>query len=271
MRRVSLLLVIVGCVALAALLTWIAVSSAHFGGRTPKAAPGASAHGETVDRALPGFTRLDISGSVDVTLAQGTTESIALPANLPRKARITADVRDGTLYVQAADSLRWWDLLLGAGGRPAPVVIHFRDLDAIATAGSVRLTAAVIKVPALKIAGAGGTQITIDDLAADQLRVAGAGAIKAEIAGKVERQNVSISGAGDYKGARLVSQDATVNVAGAGKVLVNAQKTLKATISGAGSVEYVGDPEVTRSVSGVGSVHRRESTRAGIAAVAAVQ
>ena len=67
---------------------------------------------------------------------------------------------------------------------------------------------------------------------------------------------MAISGAGDYKGARLVSQDATVNVAGAGKVLVNAQKTLKATISGAGSVEYLGDPEVTRSVSGVGSVHR---------------
>lgn len=271
MRRISLLWVIAGCVALAGLLTWIAVSSAPFGGRNPKPAPGAAARGDLAVRTLPAFTRLDISGNVEVTLVQGSAESIAYPASLPRKARITADVRDGTLYIEAVDSLRWWDVLLGAGGRPAPVVVDFRTLDAIATAGSVRVTAAVIKVPTLRITGAGGTQITIEDLAAEQLRVAGAGALKAEIAGKVDRQNVSISGAGDYKGARLVSQDATVNVAGAGKVLVNAQKTLKATISGAGSVEYVGDPEITRSVSGVGSVHRRESTRAGIAAVAAVQ
>ncbi len=101
--------------------------------------------------------------------------------------------------------------------------------------------------------------------------MAGAGALKAEIAGKVERQAVTISGAGEYRSPRLVSQDATVNVAGAGKVLINAQKTLKATISGAGSVEYLGDPEVTRSVSGAGTVRRRESSRAGIAAVAAAQ
>lgn len=270
MRRFSLLFVIVGCVALAALLTWIAVSSAHFGNRGAKPVPGAVG-GDSVVREMPGFTRVDVTGNAEVTLVQGPAESVTLPANLPRKSRVEAAVRDGTLYVIADDGARWWDLLLGGGGRATPVVVAFRSLDAITTAGSVRLSAAAIKVPALKISGAGGTQITIDELAADQLRIAGAGALKAEIAGRVERQNVAISGAGEYRSPRLVSQDATVNVAGAGKVLVNAQKTLKATISGAGSVEYVGDPEVTRSVSGAGSVRRRESSRAGIAAVAAIQ
>lgn len=271
MRRFSLLFVIVGCVALAGLLTWIAVSSSHFGGRTAKPAPGAAVSGDSVVRPMPAFTRVDITGSAEVTLVQGAGESVTLPVNLPRKSHVDASVRNGTLYIEASDGSRWWDLLLGGGGRPLPVIVTFRDLDAITTAGSVRLAAAEIKVPALKISGAGGTQITIDDLAADQLRIAGAGALKAEIAGKVDRLTVAISGAGEYRSPRLVSQDATVNVAGAGKVLLNAQKTLKATISGAGSVEYLGDPEVTRSVSGAGSVRRRESNRAGIAAVAAVQ
>ncbi|MFO1396433.1 MAG: head GIN domain-containing protein [Burkholderiales bacterium] len=271
MHRFSLLFVIVGCVALAALLTWIALSSAQFGGRPSKAVRGAPIGGESVVREVPPFTRIDVTGSAEVTLVQGAGESITLPATLPRKSHVDATVRDGTLYIDANDGLRWWDLLLGSGGRAAPVVVAFRNLDSITTAGGVRLSAGTIKVPALRISGAGGTQVNIDDLAADQLRVAGAGALKAEIAGKADRLHVSISGAGEYHSAHLVAQDATVTVAGAGKVLVNAQKTLKVTISGAGSVEYVGDPEVTRSVSGAGSVRRREGPRAGIAAVAAVQ
>ncbi|MFO1415539.1 MAG: head GIN domain-containing protein [Burkholderiales bacterium] len=262
MRRYSLLVVILGCVLVAALLTWLAVSSSHFRwGDKPTAA--SAPRGDTVVQKLPDFRRLDVAGNAEITLVQGSEQSVVLPTNLPRKATVTAEVREGTLRIEAADGLRWWDLLIGSGGRPAQVVVNFRDLDAIATAGSVRVAATAIRVPALKIAGAGGTQITIDELAAEQLRLSGAGALKAEIAGKVDRQNVSISGAGEYRSGKLVSQDATVSVAGAGKVVVNAQKTLKATISGAGTVEYLGDPEVTRSVSGAGSVRRRESATGG--------
>jgi hypothetical protein len=50
-----------------------------------------------------------------------------------------------------------------------------------------------------------------------------------------------------------------VTVAGAGKVTVNAEKTLKATISGAGSVDYLGNPRVTESISGAGKVRRRDA------------
>ena len=46
-------------------------------------------------------------------------------------------------------------------------------------------------------------------------------------------------------------------MAGAGQVVVRAEKTLKASISGAGSVEYIGDPQVTERISGAGRVRRR--------------
>ena len=70
---------------------------------------------------------------------------------------------------------------------------------------------------------------------------------------------MTISGAGEYRGARLVSQNATVTVAGAGQVVIHAVKTLNATISGAGSVDYIGDPKVTERVSGAGRVRRRDA------------
>jgi hypothetical protein len=269
MRRFTLLFIILGSVALAALLTYLAVSSARFGGRSQRAET-AAASGERVTRPLPPFTRIDVTGTAEVTLVQGSAESVTLPANPPRKSRVDAEVRNGTLYVESTDDTRWWDMIVGGGGRSIPVTVTFRDIDAIAAAGTVRLNAGAIKVAALKISGAGGTQVSIEDLTTGQFRLSGAGALKAEIAGKADTQSVAISGAGDYRGGKLVSQDATVTVAGAGKVVVNAQKTLKATISGAGSVDYIGDPEVTKSVSGAGSVKRREVRGSGIAGVATV-
>lgn len=257
MRRFTLPLVIAGCVALAALLTWLAVSHANFGRRAPP--PSAAAREAPVVQALPPFHRLDVSGTAEVELVQGDTESVALPAGASRSGYLSAEVRDGTLYLEGADASHWWDMVIGDGGHTQKVVVNVKNLDAISAAGTMRLSAASLKADSLRVSGAGGTMIRIDDLAARELRLTGAGALRADLAGRVAEQNVTITGAGDFRGAKLVSQDATVTVAGAGKVVVNAEKTLKATISGAGSVEYLGDPKVTERISGAGRVRRRDA------------
>ncbi len=64
----------------------------------------------------------------------------------------------------------------------------------------------------------------------------------------------------EYQAAKLQSDNATVDVSGAGNIVVNARKKLKASISGAGVVEYLGDPVVKESISGVGT---REAARIG--------
>ncbi len=256
MRRASLPLVILAAVALAALLTWIALSTASFGNRPPRAEPGAT-RAETVTRSLPPFSRIDVSGTTEMALVQGAAEGIAIAAGR-RQGRVEAEVRGDTLYVRSDDGGRWWDVLFGGAQAPPQVVVTFRELSAIDAAGTVRLSATAIKVPELKIAGAGGTAIRIDDLQAGKLRLSGAGALKADVAGRVTEQVVTISGAGEYRGGRLASDDATVTVAGAAQVVVNAAKTLSANISGAGSVDYVGDPKVTERVSGAGRVRRRD-------------
>ena len=272
MRRFTLPLVILGSIAIAALLTWVALSSTTFGNRASRPETASGRNEPTVTRALPPFTRLDVSGAADLILVQGPAESVTLPAQLRKREHLTAAVRGDTLYIESGDRSRWWDWMVGLdGGRTSQVTVTFRDLQAIAAAGTVKLTATAIKVADLKIAAAGGTQVKIDDLQAGQLRLSGAGALKAELAGRVADQTVSISGAGDYRGARLVSQNATVTVAGAAKVVVNAEKTLHATISGAGMVEYLGDPEVTERVSGAGRVRRRDASGTGVARIVIAQ
>ncbi|MFO1317760.1 MAG: head GIN domain-containing protein [Burkholderiales bacterium] len=258
MRRYSLPLVVVASIVLAALLTWLVVSSANFGGRGPRPEAG-PARSEAAVRALPPFTRLDVSGTADVVLVQGAAESVAVAAGGRRAGQVDAQVRNGTLYIEAVDRTRWWDRLFGGGGRPTHVVVTFRELSQIDAAGTVKLSAASLRAPSLRVTGAGGTEIRIDDLQAGKLELAGAGALKAELAGSVAEQTIAISGAGEYRGARLASDIASVTVAGAGKVVVHARKSLDAAISGAGSVEYLGDPTVTEHISGIGRVRRRDA------------
>ena len=220
---------------------------------------------------LEPFKRIDVSGSAGLQLVQGTQESVSIAAAARNPSFVEVSVGDDTLFIQASDQVRWWNLLFAKRARPAQIVVTFRNLESIAAAGSVRLSAGEVRVPALRIESAGGTWLKIDNLQAHELKVAGAGAIRAEIAGKVDEQTLSISGAGEYRGADLRSEHASVAVTGAGRVVVNAERTLRATISGAGSVEYLGDPEVTQRVSGAGRVRKREASGFASAPVAVVR
>lgn len=257
MRRFSLFLVILACAVVAATLAWWVLSRADFGHRDD--APAVTV---VPPQAVDPFRHIDVSGSAVIQLVQGPRETVAITAAARQPASIEARVRGDTLYVEAADPSRWWNNLFGGRRSPPQIVVTFRELESIASAGTVRLTAGDVRVPALRIASAGGATLRFDNLQARELKLSGAGAIQAEMAGQVENQILSISGAGEYRGARLRTMSTTVNVAGAGRVVVNVERTLDATISGAGSVEYLGDPEVTERVSGVGRVRKRDAAGA---------
>ena len=140
------------------------------------------------------------------------------------------------------------------------IVVTFKDLHYIESSGAAQIRAAAVKVSDLRISSSGATSLKIDDLQAQRLRVSGSGAMEAELSGSVADQQVSISGAADYRAENLVSDSATVRVSGAGEVVVHARQKLKASISGAASIEYLGDPEVEQRVSGAGRVKKRKAS-----------
>ena len=82
--------------------------------------------------------------------------------------------------------------------------------------------------------------------------VSGAGDI--ELIGKVEVQNVLLSGFGRYQAFDLESQEADVTISGAGGADVWVTEKLAVTISGAGDVNYYGSPTVTPDISGLGRI-----------------
>ena len=259
MRRFSLPLVILLSVVIAACLTGLALAEG----------PERRDEAQSETTPLAPFKRIDISGAAVIVLVQDTNGPLI--ASVPQNAstKISIRVQKETLVIKASDGGHWWSNLFGRGPTATPqLIIHFKDLEGIDVSGVVKISAREVHVPALSVDGSGGTTLRIEDLRATTLSVDGSGALKAELSGQVTDQNVSISGAADYQAAKLVSDNATVEVSGAGKIVVNARKKLTASISGAGVVEYLGDPVVRESVSGVGRVKRRESAEAHLPPIA---
>jgi hypothetical protein len=263
MFRSPLPWLILGAVLVAALLSWLTLTRG--GGRLGGAAPASEHH------PLAPFHEIEIGGTAEIIIVQGPVEAIDIDA-APRTV-VNAEVANGRLLIHARDRKRWWNRLLGhRSGQGASIIVHVKTLDKLALTGNVQVSLPKLSTSALRIGASGGATLVIVDLQASTLRVDGSGALKADIAGHVDDEQVFISGAGTYRAERLRATNATVNVSGVGNVVVNVERKLRANISGAGLIEYVGDPEVIENVNGIGRVRRREtSTSPGMRVAETIQ
>ena len=215
----------------------------------------------TETRALSGFHRIEMSGEFDVTLVQGTTESVSLEAPAAVLSRVVTEVHNGTLEISVRSDRGLWNWLHGRGlAKPVHVTINLRELDRIEGAGAFSLEADTLKVNELRLDVAGACKLRIRDLQAKRIVLDGSGTIKAQIGGAVARQDVDLSGAAAYDAGQLISDEVAVEVSGAGKAVVHAKNTLSVDISGAGVVEYIGEPKLRQTISGIGKVRRREGS-----------
>jgi len=223
----------------------------------------AASQGEltTETRAVSGFHRIDVAGEFDVTLVQGSTESVSIEAPASVVSRVVTEVHNGTLEISVRSDRGLWNWLSGRGlSKPVRVTINLRELDRIEGAGAFTLDADTLKVNELRLDVAGACKLRIRDLQAKRIVLDGSGTIKAQIGGAVARQDVDISGAAAYDAAQLVSDEAAVEVSGAGKAVVHAKNSLSVDISGAGVVEYIGEPKLRQTISGIGKVRRKEGS-----------
>lgn len=222
---------------------------------------GSNAFSQTV--AVTGFHKLRVDGEAMITLVKGNTETLTVevPQRQRKDIRIEID-EDGLLRIRTRVAHDWWGHMFGSPRKTPRLTLVYRDLDSIELNGTVKLESEALRSPHLDIAVSGTASLDMRGVDTDTLRLDGSGAMKARLAGRATSQHIVISGAGKYDCPSLMSDDAQVQVAGAGKVIVRAAKTLDVNISGAGKVDYIGDPRVTQHISGVGRVQRQGATPA---------
>lgn len=207
----------------------------------------------TESRPVSDFTAVNFSGFGKLTIVQGETEALTIETDDNLLPYIKTAVRGGTLTIGFDDGI-WLPLL-----RPT-ASIHYqltvKTLAALDLSGAGTIEAAQLAADKLTLSESGAGQITVAQLNATEVTVEMSGAGAMNLTGQVVRQNVDLSGLGDYQASDLASANATVTLSGAGEATVWVTERLDAEISGAGTIRYYGSPQTTADSSGIGKVER---------------
>jgi len=203
----------------------------------------------TEERDVSGFDSVDMSGFGEVIITQGDTESLTIETDDNLMQYIESVVRSNTLYLEFEDNT-----IPDPSGK-----ITFRlnviDLEALDLSGAGSFIIESLGTPSLEITFSGAGDIDLDSLMADRVstRVSDAGDIS--LAGEVDAQDIHIEGVGKYSAPDLKSNQATVQIEGAGSVVIWVIDELDLTIKGAGNVDYYGNPTVTQNIEGGGKIN----------------
>lgn len=255
---ISLLLVVgvVLAIVFAPQLGWAGSSSINWNLDLSKDIGGAiqgSGEIKSETRKLENFKTVSIEYPADITIKQGTANSITITADDNFLKQISNDIKDGVLEITNKEN-NWDDRV-----RPTEtvqIVITAKDVNKIAlsSAGTLLVSNLTTDSLELTVGGAGDISLVNLETASLDITLSGAGSITAD--GTAETLEVRISGFGDFKGGDLHSQTATVRITGAGSATTWVEENLNATISGAGDIHYYGDPVVDETISGAGNVSK---------------
>ncbi len=209
------------------------------------------------DRHLSGFNALDLAGSFDVYVTQGSTESVKVEAPENIIDHIITEVNGGVLkvYNKNDNGFHWGDLF--GNHKKIAVYVVVKDVNSIGLTGSgdVFFKEGIhTNTLRLRVSGSGDMSGTVDAKTVET-SISGSGDVK--LSGRADNSTVSVGGSGDYSGRNLVTINTAVRVSGSGDASVNASGRVDASVSGSGDIRYTGSPKsISSSKSGSGDIGR---------------
>jgi len=200
------------------------------------------------------FNAIKVSGGIDLYLSQYETESVAVSASeVEYRNDIKTEVENGVLkiYFDGSRITSWKNRKLRA-------YVSFKNLELLVASGAsdIRVTG-VIDVPLLRIDCSGASDfkgaVKVKDFSIEL-----GGASDATINGTATNVTIKSSGASDFKGYDLVTENCTANASGASDIHITVNKELNVHASGASDISYKGDA-VIRDLhsSGASSVKKK--------------
>jgi len=205
----------------------------------------------TQTRSLGTFERVAFEGLGELTIAQGEGHSLHIEAESNVIKRISTEVRGDTLHIGYSSGIFWFNIIPTKSIR---YTLTVEDLSEVDLTGLGSIYAGELTADRLTVDMSGVGKIVVRSLNADRLTLNLTGLGSCEIAGRVRRQDVLMSGGGDYDGADLESDIAGLTLSGLGKATVWVSEDLDIRITGVGRVEYYGDPRVSKNVTSLGRV-----------------
>jgi hypothetical protein len=201
------------------------------------------------ERKVPSFNAIDVSGAFDVTLAQGTSQSVIIEADDNLMDLIRTEVRGSTLVIDTKGPIYH--------SKSLKVFLTFNDLKSIDISGAVDVQSqGKLNLADLSYSGSGSTDAKLD-LAVQKLSIDCSGGSKMSLSGSAKDVEVEVSGAVDLFAFDMPAETYRISISGAGKAEINVSKSLNVDISGAATVHYKGNPEKNiQDISGAGTVKK---------------
>ncbi len=196
------------------------------------------------------FDEIDLSGSFNVRLTQGTDLQAVIETDKNLQELVELEVKGNTLYVSTVG-----DAIL----RPTrmDLFITYPQLRRFSIGGACKIGSdQVIVSDALTFDISGAAEIDLGiETQVLNTRLSGAGNITLE--GSAREHFISLSGASNLQAEKLITETTHIELSGAGSAQVFASEFLKAHLSGVGSIRYHGNPSSTQiNKSGLGIIKK---------------
>jgi hypothetical protein len=209
---------------------------------------------QTSERNVSDFKNVDVSGAVELYVAQGETKPVKIEADENLLQYIEVEQRGDRLVVKSKDGFNLQP------SRKIKIYVTsplYNSID-VSGASNINGVSKIINTEklSLDVSGAGDINMDIDapSISAD---ISGAGSVN--LKGSTKTFDLGLSGAGKAHCYELLSETTKVDISGAGEADVFASVKLDAQVSGAGSIRYKGGAtNVAQQVSGAGSVKKAE-------------
>lgn len=206
-------------------------------------------------RTVSAFTQLNLAGSHNVVLRQGSPQKVEVEAAAEDLAHIETVVTNGKLGVGTKhdkDGNKWSSYRFKG---PVTVYVTMPTVEALSVSGSGNMrTSEPIQAKDLNLAVSGSGDLKLERVQVSGLKstVSGSGSIS--MGGTSSSHEVRISGSGQVEAPRMRSETCRVAISGSGNCKVEVTKTLDARLAGSGNVYVTGKPQVSSSTAGSGRV-----------------
>jgi hypothetical protein len=203
-------------------------------------------------RAVSGYTAISSSGSWDVMVAYGESNSIEVEGDENLLSYIETKVEDGKLSIRAKN------VNLQSRNK-ITVYVSLKKLTGVYLSGSGDIIGdgkfSNDGTTEFRTSGSGGIKLAFAKLNDVFVKVSGSGQIK--LSGSANSVETTISGSGGADCRNVIADDADIHISGSGNAQVYANRSVKASISGSGSASYRGTAsEISKHVSGSGSFRK---------------
>jgi hypothetical protein len=179
-------------------------------------------------RDVSSFNKVRSDGIFQVTITQGSSQSVEIVTNQNIQNKVNTNVVDNELRLSLDEDYNYDNVTLHAN-------IHVPNLYGIRNNGAGNITV-----------------FNVDNDGDFNVRNSGSGDISIE--GIAQSLTLENEGSGEFEGFLFPVDDCSIEIHGSGDCRVNVANSLYVEIEGSGDVYYLGSPSIEADITGSGSI-----------------